>query len=462
MSPPGTSHRSVLNMHGITVDTVSPSQRQKELRLRHDVEMKQKSFEIKRQEEMMKKETLQSSLSSSSATSFPGAPSVDSQDVVQEAKRQHQAAIFAFAKAQKELESAKQAYGEVARSNVEAQKAKERGSSSMPRPMTIEALELQHQGFKLMETLISKDPEYLLQHNDVVRAFRWLWRSKGRHLRMLHEESMPSRYHEESKMLATFLVDYSQEFPNDVDVLFDLIRIFLQPTSVDFTFVKRFLDHMASHVLGADQKKNVVQRFFALLGSEGSEETKLLSIQLLVLPMLKNDFEMISSSGSESLEGQSAIKGSWAAKVKINWKNVKSKPLVPGMRQDNTEGSKSEGVKPSGIVNKDMARKFVHEVLFQDGIMRNCGSRLNVELLKLSILLLEYLWEPLFEHRKDLIKFSWCLLKSDDISTKHWAYVNVCQFISVYDTPPKNIMQVYIGESVLEFIPILSAIEFVS
>jgi hypothetical protein len=49
------------------------------------------------------------------------------------------------------------------------------------------------------------------------------------------------------------------------------------------------------------------------------------------------------------------------------------------------------------------------------------------------------------DHRKDLIKFAWNQLKAEDLTTKHWAYANVCRFISAYDTPPKIILQVYVA-----------------
>jgi len=59
--------------------------------------------------------------------------------------------------------------------------------------------------------------------------------------------------------------------------------------------------------------------------------------------------------------------------------------------------------------------------------------------------MIEYLGKQLTVHRKDLIKFAWNHLKSDDLATKNWAYVNVCRFIAVYDTPPKIIIQVYVA-----------------
>ena len=66
----------------------------------------------------------------------------------------------------------------------------------------------------------------------------------------------------------------------------------------------------------------------------------------------------------------------------------------------------------------------------------------RVQLLQLATLLIEHLRAELLDHRKGLIKFAWNHLKSEDTTSKQWAYVNVCRFIDVYETPPKIILQV--------------------
>jgi len=209
-------------------------------------------------------------------------------------------------------------------------------------------------------------------------------------------------------------------------VSFDLLRIFLQQASVDFTFVKSFLDQVS---LAPDQKRHVMERFFAIFSSEGTEETKVLSIQLLVLPMLKSEFE---SKGVQKI-GQPNVTCSWAEKV-----------LGENNRQGETEHEGAR-VEEKSVIDKAILHKFIDDVLFQDGTPRCYGGRLNVELLKMSNLLLKYRWEDLVRYRKDLIKFSWNLLKSDDIVTKHWAYINVCQFIAVFETPDRIVLQVYVA-----------------
>jgi hypothetical protein len=66
-------------------------------------------------------------------------------------------------------------------------------------------------------------------------------------------------------------------------------------------------------------------------------------------------------------------------------------------------------------------------VLFVCGV----ADMLRVELLQLSTLLIDTASPELMEHRKELIKFAWHHLKSDDMVTKNWAYINVCRFIEV-------------------------------
>lgn len=258
--------------------------------------------------------------------------------------------------------------------------------------MNDESLELQSQGFRLVQTLLAHDPTYFKDHNDIVRAFRWLWRSKGRFLRLQHEDAVAPRFHSESKILATFLMSYGRSFPNeDFDVLFELVRVFLQPSSSDFGFVRDFLCMTVSQVLTVGQKRHVLDRFFALLAGESTEETKVLSIQFLLFPMLSS--HLITS-------GQ---------------------PLV----------------------DESVLARFVKEVLFPGGSSTSSGDRLKVEILRLCNLFVRFAKIAVEPCRKEVVKFCWNLLKSDDTCCRGWAYVVVCRCIVTFDTPEKIVLQVY-------------------
>jgi transformation/transcription domain-associated protein len=181
-------------------------------------------------------------------------------------------AIIRSEKSAKGVPSSLSLHGILSNSPVVDQKG-----ASDSRPMNTESLELQLQGFRLVDTLMSYDADYFQDHNDIVRALRWLWRSKGRFLRLQHEDLVSPRYHGESCFLAAFLTAYAKSFPNeDLDILFELIRIFLQTPTTDFLFVGRFLADTVSYVLNVTQKKQVIERFFSLIAGETSEETKVL------------------------------------------------------------------------------------------------------------------------------------------------------------------------------------------
>ena len=49
------------------------------------------------------------------------------------------------------------------------------------------------------------------------------------------------------------------------------------------------------------------------------------------------------------------------------------------------------------------------------------------------------------EYRLDLIKYIWHILKSDDNSTKYFGYLAASRFVSVFETPPKITLQVYVS-----------------
>lgn len=417
-SPGSKTSTEMFSLHGIQIESSPKVQR--ESLLRQDIEVKKKKLQILQQDLAKTKEALQVASGPSSHQEVPGNQ--------EEAQKQHKQAKAAFEKGTRELNEAKQHYAaEVATSGGRAQDAGTSsiptahgsGAASSPRPMTTESLELQHQGFLLVETLISKDDKYLQEHNDVVRAFRWLWRSKGRYLRLQHEDSVSPRFHGESKILVTFLIHYAKSFPNDVDVLFELIRIFLQPATTDFAFVRRFLAETVGCNLEKSQKKQIIHRFFALLAGESTEETKALSIQLLLFPLLSSAFtsvskakEMPDSRGNE----------------------------VPGTSNDERMQIDDEA---GTLVDKAVIKKFVAEVLYDKGHPTNCGDKLKVELLRVMNLILEHAPENVEECHKEIIRFCWSTIKSEDALCKSWAYVVVCRLISLFEIHGKYVLQVY-------------------
>lgn len=274
--------------------------------------------------------------------------------------------------------------------------ADQRGTEKA-KPMGTESLELQFQGFNLISTLHEHDPDYLRNHNDIVRALRWLWRSKGRYLRLQHESQIAPRFHSESTMLATFLMSYAEQFPNeDVGVLFELILVFLHTSTVDFDFVANFLKYMVRDVLDLAQKQQALRRFFEMVGGDSNEETKVLTVQFVIFPLLEANL---------------------AARVPEQMGNT--------------------------LVDENVIKTFVETALIQNGRPVSCGDRLRVELLKLTDLFVSKVPNYVKPFQKEVVKICWSLLKMEDSVCKSWAYVVACRLVATFDTAPKVFLQVF-------------------
>jgi hypothetical protein len=389
------STSEVMSIHGIPIDLAQP----RDSLLRQEIDAKHKKLAVLQHEASRTKEALQNVAS--------GPENYDTQE---EAKRLHRSAQTEVEKLQRELVECKQKYV----SELALQESIDPSLSA--KKMTLDSLEVQNQGLQILETLVGFNPTYLTDHNDIVRALRWLWRSKGRHLRLQHEEFMPLRFHRESYLLGSLLVKYAKAVPNDVDVLFEVLRIFLQPTTCNFGFVKVFLNDMVVNRISKEKKGQIMHRFFALISGEGPEETKVLSLQLIVIPMLL----AVLNRAENVKTGKRPL-------------NVESIPVLCGAREKDEDG----------LVDEGTIKKFVQEVLLKDGSSSAIGDRARVELLRLCTLFIRYRPVLMEVYRKDVIKFSWGLLNSDSTTCKSWAHLNVCSFIAAFETPGKVVLQVY-------------------
>ena len=168
----------------------------------------------------------------------------------------------------------------------------------------------------------------------------------------------------------------------------------------------------------------VVDRFFVSTAGDTNEDIKVLGIQFLIFPMLASDFRQAEESVNASKSTEQAVSADVGDAV--------------------TKSTGASSIRPK-LADQKVIEKFVKEVIFQKGEPIACGPRLKVELLRLSNLFVEYNAADVEPFRKEIVKYCWGLLKSDDTSCKFWAYVVVCRFISAFETPFKIVSQVYVA-----------------
>lgn len=75
----------------------------------------------------------------------------------------------------------------------------------------------------------------------------------------------------------------------------------------------------------------------------------------------------------------------------------------------------------------------------------NSIDNLRFEMLELTALIIKYGHKLVSDLRRDIIRFSWNMIKLDDSLTKQAAYVVTAYFISCYETPSKMSYPIFVG-----------------
>ena len=269
-------------------------------------------------------------------------------------------------------------------------------------------------GLQLMMVLHHLDGNLFRRHRAAGRCIIMLWRSRESLPKSSQRQASPThdelilRHHQETFLMIQGLVGYCRSYQEDVQVLFDTLSVFMTQSPVDFTFLKDFYREEVAVTWKLRNKRKLLVFFLrTLVDQHVAMELKVAALRLVITPMLISTFTE---------------------------ENKRVKPLAPQ--------AKSE-FEASCVIDPEMLGLFMRSALdTANRQTRNYSEALRVELLKLTTILIEYLGQELVEHRKDLIKFAWNHLKSDDSLSKQWAYVNVCRFVATYETPPKIILQV--------------------
>ena len=235
-------------------------------------------------------------------------------------------------------------------------------------------------------------------------------------------EKIDSKFQEhiEIKMICESLLDHYRRNTNDILILFDLMPVLCAPCTLDFSFLLQFFKRELSTLLSFQLKRDVLRAFLSLCDAKTvCGELKVKTLQVMIIPLLlqlfrDNDYTEVKTHVLDVKTIKLIMKNAF-----FSGEVVSSAPNQPA----------SLGSSPSEAKSTDSLG----------------GEPMKIELLKVATLLIEHCSKELIDNRKDLIKFAWNHLKTEDVTTKHWAYVNVCRFISAYDTPPKIILQVYVA-----------------
>ncbi|KAK6237341.1 hypothetical protein QUC31_002810 [Theobroma cacao] len=269
-------------------------------------------------------------------------------------------------------------------------------SSNLPSVISGNTSDAYFQGLALIKTLVKLIPAWLQSNRLVFDTLVLVWKSPVRISRLQNEQELNLVQVKESKWLVKCFLNYLRHDKNEVNVLFDILSIFLFHSRIDYTFLKEFYIIEVAEGYPPNMKRALLLHFLNLFQSKQLGHDHLVVVmQMLILPMLAHAFQ----------NGQS-------------W----------------------------DVVDPGIIKTIVDKLLDPpEEVSAEYDEPLRIELLQLATLLLKYLQSDLVHHRKELIKFGWNHLKREDSASKQWAFVNVCHFLEAYQAPEKIILQVFVA-----------------
>ena len=270
---------------------------------------------------------------------------------------------------------------------------------------------------RIVQTLLSMDPVVVVRNRCLIHAFRVLWREWSKMEQLEHVAGLwhstdsgwctytlanigmalfdPATQYHGIQLVAQCLLSYSMQIASDATVVYELLTALMFPSAIDLSDVELFLCETISCSWGTVDRESVFIYFLRIFVERRvSSEVKVLALRFVLTPIV-------------------------VACYIIHRQKVKTSLLS----------------------------LLMWCTLDIDPPWLSSSVELRVELLKLMTVLIEFHGEDIVEQRKEFIKFAWSHLKSEDSLARQWAYVNVCRFISTFETPPKIVLQVSVCET---------------
>eukprot|EP00794_Sanderia_malayensis_P003406 gene3406-3896_t len=121
--------------------------------------------------------------------------------------------------------------------------------------------ELQFQGILIIRILVKHNESWLAQQPVLIGHLRRIWMSEVLFDKAKRNDTTASpRRWREPKLLAKCLLNYIKHRPNEIELLFQLLRVFTARTVPSFHFLKKFLEDISKNY-STEQKRNVFFKF---------------------------------------------------------------------------------------------------------------------------------------------------------------------------------------------------------
>jgi len=156
----------------------------------------------------------------------------------------------------------------------------------------IEKSELQYCAIKIISILIKFDEQWLSTQNQLVAALKQIWCNDD--YQALHKKVENVEYYhwKEPKHIVKILLHYFRHQPNDIDLLFQLLRATCDRFLPDFQFLRDFLENTVAQEYTVEWKRSAFFRFVEHFPTNNmSQELKANILQLIIIPCFAVSFE---------------------------------------------------------------------------------------------------------------------------------------------------------------------------
>ena len=265
-----------------------------------------------------------------------------------------------------------------------------------------------YNGLKLVAVLAKHDPAWLASQPELLLELWSRWRSPARAERLRHEELLALSELLESKRLVKCFTNVVLHDKTKVEYLFDVLSVFDAKTCVDFTFLVRFYKTNVAEEFTSAEKHAVLLHFLEAFKTKSMSASELThATRLIIIPILEATLKDVSTDSDRMEEA----------------KKVLTEDVVASIVNDLLETADDDESSDDSVHTEAM----------------------RVQLLRMGTLLIRHVPDELVRHRKELIKFGWNHLKSEDGGAKQFAFVNVCHFLEAYQAPEKIVLQVFVA-----------------
>lgn len=251
-----------------------------------------------------------------------------------------------------------------------------------------QSVECLYWGMKILNNLNKYMPRWIATKPDIIEELLKIWKEQLQ--KDIVSEELVIKHGVIEKGIITSFINFIRYNGKDaiIPLLFELPHAYARRHIGNTMYLTKFLTKEVAQILKHDAKKALVKKFITFLHNPTiSVENKARVIEHLVVPFLTEIFSL-------------------------------------GLGRS--------------IISKKIQLSFIDLVKKHH---TDSNNTLSIQLMNLGSLMIENLENEFWRYRKELIKFSWGMIKSENPIIKGSAYVNVSRFIKVYSLPDSLIVQ---------------------